>query len=838
MATELMPARRLLALTIGCLCAMAWSSAVLGAAPAKAETSSSTKTVKAADYDPDVADSPAPDLAVTVSQTDDLIQQGITVSWTGGKQSSVPNQQTGGTNFLQIAQCWGDEPGSNGTRPDRTTCQYGGFNLPGDSRWSTRSDGVAIAPEDTAYTAVGAGWWESTMTAIPFVSATGTTVATVVNGKRVTDSPDLNNNEFFTKFTTNEVSWAGTAADGSGSVSFELQTNQQAPGLGCGAPVTAADGTVSGKSCWLVVIPRGENDTGEFGITKSGLFWETWNHHLAFRLDFKPSGLRCAIGAAERQLSGSELIAGAVGQWQPKLCAEADGSVYSLLTGPESDAAKTANTTATAPLALTSRALTADAGTDALAYAPIALTGISIGFSIDRQADATNGSVPDTVTGKERQAFKSLKLNPRLLAKILTASYTDALPNGADKSHISSIRNVTQDPEFLAINDPEWAYMRIVGPGVGDLLMPLGRSDTARAVWEYITADAAAAAFLKGEADNVRPGDAGNSGMKVNPYFSTNAKVNPNGVGLELPRDDFPKADPVEFPGYANHDYADSVNLVTWRPYTSSLDTGGYLVLRGDAQVLGEWDATSVPPKYGKAARALVGLQSVLGLTDTSSAAKYQIAQVALLNPAGKYVAPTNSSLSAAASAMTAETSQKQVLRFDPTSTKAKKATSAYPLTMPVYAAANPAMTDSSVRADYADFITSVVKTGQTPGTDDGQLPPGYAPLPSAWKRQALEAAAAIKNGKWPTTTTTTPAPSASTSTNPTGSATSSQPTASTPSSQPTVEGTSSGQLSGAATPADPSLGALGAVVPGSAALGLLAAMSVPLITRLRGRKT
>ncbi len=60
------------------------------------------------------------------------------MSWTGGKKSQVPNQQTGGENFLQVAQCWGDEAGSNGTRPDRTTCQYGGFNLPGATRYSNR----------------------------------------------------------------------------------------------------------------------------------------------------------------------------------------------------------------------------------------------------------------------------------------------------------------------------------------------------------------------------------------------------------------------------------------------------------------------------------------------------------------------------------------------------------------------------------------------------------------------------------------------------------------------------------------------------------------------------
>lgn len=818
----------------------------LAAQPATAAgPESSAVTVSASSYDPDAANSPTPNLKVTVSQTQNLIQQGVTVSWTGGKQSQVPNQQTGGKNFLQIAQCWGDEPGSNGTRPDRTTCQYGGLALPGDSRWSNIASGAQVASQDTAYTAAGAGWWEPTMTSVPFRSATGATVANIVDGKRVSGADDPNSNEFFTKFTTNEVSWAGSGADGSGSVSFELQTVQQSPGLGCGTAITAADGTVTGSSCWLVVIPRGDTDPGASTVTQSGLLWQNWEHHIAVRLDFRPSGLRCAIGAAERQLSGSELVAGAVGQWQPKLCNSTDGAVYSLLTGPESDAATAANGTTAAPMALTSRALS-DGSTDSLAYAPVALTGISIAFSIDRQANATGAAVPDAVTAKERLAFESLKLTPRLLAKLLTASYTDALPTGADWSHVSGVRNITQDPEFLAINDKEWSYMRIVGPGVGDALVSLGRSDTARAVWEYILADPDAASFLAGKADPW--------GMKVNPYYSTNAKVNPTGTALELPRDDFPKADPIEFKGYANNHYADSVNLVTWRPYTSSLDASGYQVLRGDAQVLGSWDPNSVPPKYGKAERSLVGLQAVIGVTDTAAAAKYQVVQAALRNSAGKYVVPTVASMTAAATAMTKDAHQSQVVRLDPTSSKAKAATAAYPLTMPVYAAVNPAMSGSALRADYAEFITMAVTSGQTSGTEDGQLPPGYAPLPAAWKTQALAAASAIKNGKWPSSTTTPSAsPSASASSRPSATSTTSgssigsqpfptgQPAASAGASasaeNPSASGSTAGSLSGTKTPDDPGLGALAAVVPASATVGIVAGIGVPLVSRFRRRR-
>ncbi len=81
-------------------------------------------TVTAAAYDPDAANAPFPGLEVSVSQTRGLGAQGITVSWKNAARSTPPSQQTGGENFLQIMQCWGDDR-SDPTRPDRTTCQYG-----------------------------------------------------------------------------------------------------------------------------------------------------------------------------------------------------------------------------------------------------------------------------------------------------------------------------------------------------------------------------------------------------------------------------------------------------------------------------------------------------------------------------------------------------------------------------------------------------------------------------------------------------------------------------------------------------------------------------------------
>jgi hypothetical protein len=805
--------------------------------PARAADSSAV-TVAANQQDTDLDTAPMPDLRVTVSQTRDLLAQGIEVSWTGGVKSEVPNAQTGGKNFLQIMQCWGDDPLDPG-QPDRTTCQYGGFNSPGASRDSTVGAEEVVPAEDAHYTAPGSDFFNPTYTSIPFRSKTGVTVASVVDGKKV--DVDVNTNPFFTRLTSNEVSWAGSGSNGEGSVTFEVQTVAQSPGLGCGTPVRTPDGSTTGSSCWLVIIPRGTADTGATDIIRPGLFWDAWKHRLAVKLDFLPDGARCTIGAKERQLSGSELAGVAIASWQPSLCGAKGGAVYTTITGAESDAALAANGTAPAPLALTSRALSVPDVTDALTYAPVALTGVSIAFAIDREPTAFGG-VPDAVAGRTRLPFTDLNLTPRLVAKLLTNSYLDSLPTGASKAHLhyngpddagDNPRNITSDPDFLAINDEEWKFQSINTPSLSDLLTPQGRSDAAWAIWNYVLADQDAVDFLSGKPDPWN--------MTVNPWSSSNPDVysavsGGSGSPLTFPRDDFPKADPAEQAGVKGGQGA--VNVVTWRPYTNDLSASAYLVLRGDGQILGPWDPVAAPPKYTKTSRSLPGLQRVIGITDTGAAEKYQVFQANLRNPAGSFVAPTTESLTAAAAAMTADPGQPQVYRFDPGSAEAEAAPNAYPLAVPVYAAVNRAMTDAGARADYANFITYAATVGQDPGTGLGQLPAGYAPIPAGWQQQAIDAAAAIAAGpvkaSTPPPTKAPAAPPGKVAAPPVPPA--AAPPVPAPVVDPSATGQAAGSLLGKATPADQNLGAISSAVPLAILAGLLAAIAVPLLTRIRRR--
>ncbi|WP_194409927.1 hypothetical protein [Microbacterium cremeum] len=824
------------------------------AAEGEATSSAVTLTNEGDALNPDGA--PFPDLEVTISQTKDLVSQGIRVSWTGGKKSAKPDQNQGGANFLQIAQCWGEDPAHPG-HPDRRTCQYGGGRGPGSDRDGS-IDLESVHSEDRKYTA-DLGWYA--YSAIPFVASNPAGIVDeyaapadrVLNNfsapgvvKPEDQQADMANNQFFSAYTTNEVRWAGAGADGSGSVSFEVQTAMQSTALGCGTPIPRADGSAVGQSCWLVIIPRGTSDSGVPNITRSGLYWDAWEHHLAVRLEFKPLGVRCQIGQAERQLAGSELVAGAVASWQPGLCQGEDGAPFVLSQGNEADAAVRAAGTEPSPLAFTSRSL--DLGrvgdtTDPLAYAPVAIAGIALTFAIDREPN------PNTENADYRDRaglpFTEMKLTPRLVAKLLTASYLDALPNRADKDHLGrdkdgdgeidewNPRTIVWDPEFRKINDPEWSEQVIIGASVADALLPSGRSDAAVRLWEYVLADPEARAWLGGADDG--------HGMFVNPWYSTDPDLNGAG-GLALPADSFPKADPVVKPDESTTGGTGEINLVTWRPYTASLAEGAHLVLRGDGLILGNWEPVPLPAKFGKSQRNLFGSQRVIGLTSTPAASLFHTVTASLRNPAGEFVAPTQNSLAAAAAAMTPTAAQPRVLRYDLSGDRVKAATTSYPLTMPVYAALNPKQTDAELRGVYANLIRYAVEEGQTPGTDVGELPPGYAPLPDAWVAQALAMADAIERGSLPQQSggnsggftgapgTSSPVPQPPSSSVP---AANSNPPAT---GDPVATGAPAGDLTGAETPEDPDTGPIAAAVPIGVAAGLLAGLAVPVVSRVRRR--
>lgn len=793
------------------------AGSVVAPAQSAGAVDGSAQTVTARQQDPDAENAPFPDLEVTVSQTEDLVQQGIKVSWTGASLSVPGSSSNGGRDFLQIFQCWGDDPADT-DRPDRTTCQYGGVGTYGATRdASRRYEFEAIPEQDRAYSAPRASAFESAYTSIPFRARNGEVVSSLTEGPggtTVRDTTiDINNNQFFNVNSTNEVPWAGSGADGSGSVSFEVQTTMQSPGLGCGDPVEVA-GQVRGASCWLVILPRGSADNGSASINQSGLFWESWQHALAVRIGFAPVGARCPVGAAERQIAGSEVASLAVQSWQPVVCQRSGGAVFSHLTSAESDAVAAASTTNDAPLALTT--YPQEEASD-LVYAPVALSGVVITFSVDRNPNPFQ-TLPDGAEGTARLPFDEIKLTPRLLAKLLTNSYWGSLPPEVDRSHLDpdNPENVTMDKEFLAVNSAEWGDQLLINPALADVLMPQGRSDAARAVWAYIMSDPEAADFMAGKADP--------NGMTVNPWYATDAAKNPSGTAFTAARDNFPKADPAE----VTRPSQDPINVVTWRSYVNDLDAAAYLTLRGDGQVIGDWDPNSTPPKYRKAGRSLPGFQRVLGISDAAAASRYEVRVASLRNAAGAYVQPTESALLAAAAAMQPVGST-GVVRYDGASTAAKGAATAYPLAVPVYAAASPSKLGAELRADYAEFIRYAAGAGQVSGVALGELPAGYAPLPASWAAQASAAATVLEKGAPSPSPSPDPAPNGGASS---GSGSSGGSGGADQPAQPDPTGSAAPALSSATTPLDPAPAPSGAIVPISLLAGIGATIASAIVSR------
>lgn len=321
-------------------------------------------------------------LRVTVGQTKDLINQQLTVSWTGGVPTQPPGQF--GINYLQIMQCWCDDPAG----PDRTQCQYGGLaaqTSPSAGSWvrSRQVKSATMVDPEEVLQAPAAG----TGTAfVPFWA---------VGKDRPTGAATSDRNDFFDAQTTNEIPLALTRADGTGLESFEVQTARQAPGLGCGDLVTSG-GVTSGRRCWLVIVPRGHTEvdgatrtgTGSSRLDSSPLSQSNWDNRIVFPLDFQPLSQPCPT-SPQRGVIGHELATDAVTSWQPALCANGGPEFsYSQLT--DDDARNQVLGGSSPGLALVTNPIPPDQvpANRSLVYAPVGLSALAIAFNIDHQAPA------------------------------------------------------------------------------------------------------------------------------------------------------------------------------------------------------------------------------------------------------------------------------------------------------------------------------------------------------------------------------------------------------------------------------------------------------------------
>lgn len=705
----------------------------------------------------------------------------------------------------------------------------------------------------------------------------------------------------FGELPSNET-FAATNIRGKGSANFDVWTNELNPDLGCSQTVPCALVVVPvmGISCDPAAaglpaddrppadqraaaaalceqrghfppgspLPPGE--LGQQNLSVAGELWwaaSNWRNRFVVPLTFAPPANICSIvnkGNHFVQLYGSELMDQAALQWQPHFCLNRKLFTLGYVHEPE-PAAVTQLTAGTIEGALVSNQPPAGFP-EPVIHAPVAETGFAISFVVDNAAG-------DPVT--------TLRLDPRLLAKLLTESYPAVSSVGnadpeilhpcpgvpvAGTTKCTNPLNMTLDPEFQALNPT-------ITKGVGasaaaSVLLALNsNSDVMWALTTYINDNPAARAWLNGQPDPW--------GMVVNKTYK----------GLLLPLTNWPLLSTYEPPDWKTGNgggpglcysqnpspvlpliAAPAADLPTIAEDVQFYLSQSLLQCTGNPSVPQSLHLIPLGPQT-------VGFRFILGVTTLADAHRFNLGTASLLthtgpgtpdkftSPAGMtFVAPTDASLRNAAALLTPN---EENLTWDyPYSLYQKdspKVTSAYPGAMLVYADIPTRGLPVADALDYAQFLAFASGAGQAPGGAVGDLPSGYLPLTAAnhLGRQAsytLAAAQAVllQHGDLPPLIPPKPKPRPSQTGTPTQSP--SQSASPSPSLSPSLSGSptptlgTSGSPPASAGPSTPgpsqstqqigltpaaNFGLVGYVLPTLAGLALFAAASVLVLSSL-----
>jgi len=761
-------------------------------------------------------------LELKVNQTRNLVNQAVSVTWTGGAAGS--RTDIFDENYLQMMQCWGEDDGSTPANPGPPPeqCVFGAtngavefaspaFNSSGQGA-ITRVIGNRFSPDFDPDVGVLDPKSQAVFRAFRSVDGTEIGVDKDFDFNPTFGGGNFWLNPYFDITTTNEIAGSRTRGNGTGSELMEITTGIESSGLGCGQrlPIPGGSGIRTPK-CWLVIVPRGtvtnENAGTGLGdgsaIATSPLRPESWKNRIAIPLEFNPVDTACVLGGDDRRIVGTELVLPAVASWQPALCATPGLPSYSYANVSDASARQQILTpSAGAPgMALVQKAAPLESVNprSPVVYAPVALSGAVIGFTVER--------VTRTDASPEAQLLNSIRvadinLTPRLVAKLLTQSYANQLtisnsppplPAYAWLNLQENPGNVLSDPDFIQFN-PEFATLRVAnGRNVAGLLLPGANSDAAEQVWKWVLADPEAKTWLDGTQDPW--------GMKVNPVYSTNATLNSNGFAFADPvPNNFPKSDPYcfQFPAAGLPFVPPGLCGTDWLPYTNSFREAAKFARFADDRARIERNPS--PPDssrfWVRGRPQTLGTRSILSLTDTASAAAFGI-QSARLSRAGDngpnrtFIEPDAGGLTAGLAGMKPG-SEPSVLEADPSA----DVPLGYPLTTLTYGMIRPLTLDAGGRSDYAAFVDYAVGGGQVSGLEPGQLPRGFATLPQALRDQAKAAAVTIRDLQPPadpappTTPAALPPPASSSAFAPASPGSSSRPPTSTspaPASNPTT---------------------------------------------------
>lgn len=526
-----------------------------------------------------------------------------------------------------------------------------------------------------------------------------------------------------------------TAGDGGGSVDLEVRAMVESSTLGCN----------SASQCSIVVVPNyghpTERDSGYpqfpacatiYDITSQtacqvytadpepplagnsiDAAW-AWANRAVIPISFAPTDDSCPFGEAEVAALGAPKAARAMASWQPATCTQ-DVAVDFDYTAQSETLARNNFLGGLTDIGLTSRPADPDATTDrTYTYAPLTTSAVTVAFRVD---DATTF-----------QPIQEMKLNPRLIAKMITQSYGWVFSWYDNPATAGNPKTLFEDPEFLELN-PGHSWPTDQNSWNATPLLLADLSDMTFELTRYLDADPTARAFLDGAPDEW--------GMQVNTYFTD----------VEYPVEAYELRDPHE----------DIVNA--FQPIQGLQNVAAKLVSNAYAGVSKDVDINGKNVKFGPGNTGIQppGSRAFVAIIDTANAAAFRFPTATLRNAAGQFVAPDEAGMTAGVEAMTVNadgiTRSADVSSNDP---------AAYPLTMIDYAMVPTSGLDAETAEAAGRLLDYAAGPGQETGQLFGGLPPGYLPLDADLVAQTEAAAASVREqdgAKVPTTPPPSPSP-------------------------------------------------------------------------------
>lgn len=596
---------------------------------------------------------------------------------------------------------------------------------------------------------------------VPYVGADGTNYPIGPDNCSGSMPPEMNNQTASQQLQSSSIipsdtTYAQSDANGNGSVNFTVETALANATLGCSdaVPCSLVVIPIEGISC-AANPPTGQaysqcESTGTFKPGEPGYqqpnpapavtahYWwsgSNWSRRISVPLSFAQEGNVCANNASSTPvgLYGSELMAQATQQWDPHFCLDPKLFPVNHVQTPEPQA-KNLLQAGSIEAAIQGEPPPVDPSqpsffTTPTVQAPIAVSGFAISYVVDNS---------------DGKPYRSLRLDARLLAKLMTESYpgTNNVASG-DTAIGQNPVAIFNDPEFLALNPsykvPGYPISPESAPAA-TLFSILSNSDVLWALTSYINADPEARAWLDGRVDPW--------GMVVNPAYK----------GVQLPVDNWPLLDtstqgPDYIQGGTNPCLANAkpASRVPDRPLIDNpQNTLGQVAYNlqfsiAASQVICNYDPTGNLYNMVALGPEQIGARFLLGLVSLPAAEQFGLDTAALqtfvsagaptkfTDPSNRvFTAPSDASLKAAAALLKPDPASGswQLPYSDFASNPA--VAGAYPGTMLLSLDVPTTGLPSGDATKLGEYLNFAAGAGQARGNGVGQIPAGYLPLTDA----------------------------------------------------------------------------------------------------------